>query len=255
MTSGNQRLRIDRGALRKAARRYGPPGTLAGVLWRQFLAERRVHRHGHNFRQRANDAACDAYVGMGAEAFVDVNARQAWANWRTIPANLDGRLPLRPLTAVDLCCGTGDSTAVLAWCVPAGSQVLGLEYSPDFVAMARERRFVDAAGEPADVQFTAQSVLETFRWPGGEPLAEASVDLVNASGAVGCHFDEAATTALAAECARVLREEGLATIDAGPDGTPPSTLRAIFEGQGFRFESLSRSSLFDRFRQLCLRKG
>ena len=47
---------------------------------------------------------------------------------------------------------------------------------------------------------------------------EGSVDLVNSSGAVGCHFDVDSTELLAGEVARVLRPGGLAMIDSGPSG-------------------------------------
>ncbi|HEX3133611.1 MAG TPA: hypothetical protein VHX44_08510, partial [Planctomycetota bacterium] len=47
------------------------------------------------------DAARKAYQRMTTTEFVRINARQAWANWRTIPRNLHGHLPIdRPLTVV-----------------------------------------------------------------------------------------------------------------------------------------------------------
>src|SRR6476620_4243359 len=72
-----------------------------------------------NFRRRQNNKACEAYCEMTVNEFEMINARQQWANWRTIPRNLNGRLPNRPLRAIDLCCGTGQSTEVLSHYLPS----------------------------------------------------------------------------------------------------------------------------------------
>lgn len=245
---------IDRRRVQAAARRYGPAQSLLGILWRQLATERRVRRNGQDFRQSDNAAACAAYVAMDDADFVHVNARQAWANWRTIPRSLDGRLPARPVAGIDLCCGVGDSTAVLAWCCPPGSRVHGLEISADFVARARRRAYHDHDGRAATVTFGVQSVLEPWRDEDGAVFAESSLDLVNASGAVGCHFDRAACRTLVAECARVLRPGGIATIDAGPSGTDATTLHRLFADAGFRLEARHRSCPLDQYRQLCLRR-
>jgi SAM-dependent methyltransferase len=191
---------------------------------------------------------------MSAGEFEGVNGRQRWANWRTIPRNLDGLCPARPLLALDLCCGTGDSTAVLAWHLPPGSRILGIEFQPEFVERARARAFANGRGGEVTVAFRAQSVLEPLRAHDGSELAPACVDLVNSSGAVGCHFDAEATAVLAAEVARVLAPDGLARIDAGEDGTTPAEVERIFGAFGFATERSSRSCRVDRYRQLCLRK-
>jgi hypothetical protein len=57
---------------------------------------------GISFRSRDNVAAREAYRQMQLVEFEGINARQRWANWRTIPRNLAGRLPERKLFAVDL---------------------------------------------------------------------------------------------------------------------------------------------------------
>ncbi|MFW5844694.1 MAG: class I SAM-dependent methyltransferase [Planctomycetota bacterium] len=247
-------LRIDRGALRKARRRHGPPGPLPLILWRQHRAERTLQRSGNAFRSGSNDTACTGYRRMDDCIFVQVNARQAWANWRSIPRSIDGRLPDRPLDVVDLCCGTGDSTAVLVWCCPAGSRFLGLDISPEFIAHAQRRRYPGQEERHPCMDFAVQSALEPFHWSDGTSVAEASMDLVNASGAVGCHFDEEACARLATNCAAVLRSDGLATIDAGPAGTGATALQRIFSAAGFRLEHCTRSNPFDRYRHLAFRR-
>jgi SAM-dependent methyltransferase len=246
--------------IRRVARRQGPQGSIARLCLAQMLREAKLKvRRGINFRRRQNAAACAAYDAMAVDDFRLVNIRQAWANWRTIPRNLSGILPARPVFAVDLCCGIGDSAAVLAWYCAPGSQVLGLEWQPEFVREARRRRYGNSAGGPAAVRFRAQSVLDTFcdasDGPFGEaPLADASVDLVNAGGAVGCHFDAADTARLARECGRVVRPGGWALIDAGAEGTSARQLQSIFADHGFLLCGKARSCPLDRFVQLRLRK-
>jgi SAM-dependent methyltransferase len=104
------------------------------------------------------------------------------------------------------------------------------------------------------VSFACQSVLEPLRDAFGELVAPASMEVVNSSGAVGCHFDAAAAATLADEVERVLRPGGLAFIDCGPDGTRPGALVAIFEARGFDAVSKARSCALDRYWQVCFRK-
>jgi SAM-dependent methyltransferase len=205
-------------------------------------------------RSSRNDEALRAYSALDVPEFEAINGRQAWANWRTIRRNLAGRLPRRPLNAVDLCCGTGRSTEVLAYHLDWGSTILGLDASPRFVAEARARRYLTSQGTPARVAFRCQSVLEPLRDEAAQLIPDASVDLVNSSGAVGCHFDAEATAVLAAEVARVVRRGGLALIDCGPDGTGPGELRSIFRAHGFDAIHRARSCPFDRYWQVCFRK-
>jgi SAM-dependent methyltransferase len=242
--------------IRRVARRHGPQGSIARLCLAQMLREAKLKlRRGINFRSRQNAAACAAYDAMAVEDFRLVNVRQAWANWRTIPRNLNGILPARPVFAVDLCCGIGDSAAVLAFYCAPGSQVLGLEWQPEFVREARRRSYGNSAGGPAEVRFRVQSVLDAFCDADNRRLDDESVDLVNAGGAVGCHFDAAATSRLAGECRRVVRPGGWALIDAGAEGTPARLLKEIFAEQGFEWCGRARSCALDRFVQLRLRKA
>ena len=68
-----------------------------------------------------------AYSAMSATEFDAINARQDWANWRTIPRAMNGHLPNHPLRVLDLGCGTGSSTRVLAYYCPVGSHITGFE--------------------------------------------------------------------------------------------------------------------------------
>jgi SAM-dependent methyltransferase len=239
----------------RAPSRFDSPLALLGILVRQACHELRVRRlRGIAFRTSHNDAACRAYAALRLWEFEGINERQAWANWRTIRRNLHGRAPRRAVSAIDLCCGTGDSTEVLAWSLEAGSEILGVDADPRFVAAARRRSYVTRSGQPADVRFSCQSVLEPLCNDAREPIPDASVDVVNSSGAVGCHFESKTTALLAAEVDRVLRPGGLALIDCGPDGTRPRELREIFQALGHAPIHRARSCAFDRYWQLCFRK-
>jgi SAM-dependent methyltransferase len=248
-------LRISEKTIRAVAQRRGPKCSLTSICVKYAIAAAKIRWKRIVFRENRNHLACAAYSRMQLAEFQAVNARQAWANWRTIPRNLAGRLPLRPLFVLDLCCGIGESTEVLAYYCAPGSLILGLEFNRAFVAAARARRYSDRSGQPADVGFVAQNVLETFRDGSGQPIAPNSVDLINASGAIGCHFDGDATAILARQCARVLKDGGLALIDAGREGTCARELVRLFAEQGFQPVHKARSCVFDRYWQLCLQKG
>lgn len=250
-----RRAAADAGArIRRVARERLKDGLLKLVL-RQAWTELSVSLRGRlHFRERENARAVRAYCAMTAAEFSDINARQRWANWRTIPRNLHGRLSTLPCRALDLCSGVGDSTEVLACYLPGGSEILGLEFNPVFVRAARGRSYRGGGGEAVDVRFRVQSVLETFRDASGERLADASLDLVNCSGALAINFAEAEIEALAAEISRVLKAGGLAAIDAPATGPGQERLVRIFGRRRFEALGSAQSCFLDRFSQICLRR-
>src|SRR5690349_4762697 len=126
-------------------RRHGP-GHLLAVCWRQWRAERALARRGVHFRTVDPVAVAAAYAAMSDQEFEAINGRQDWANWRTIPRALSGHVPDRPLRVLDLGCGTGSSTRVLAFYSPAGSHVTGYEIAPDLVTIARRRTYSHRSG-------------------------------------------------------------------------------------------------------------
>lgn len=248
-------LKLEAARIRRVARERLPEG-LPRLLLRQAWAEFVVGVGGRlPFRESENARAVRAYCGMTVEEFEGVNARQRWANWRIIPRSLHGRLSGRPCRAVDLCSGVGDSAEVLACWLPEGSEVLGLEFNPEFVRRARARTYRDAAGRPAKVAFRAQSVLETLRDPSGVRVAGASVDVVNCCGALALNFSEADIDSLAAEIARVLRPDGIAAIDAPASGAGSERMIRLFGRRRFEALGCAKSCLFDRFSQICFRRG
>ena len=234
---------------------FESPFGLVKMLVRQACHEARVRGlRKIAFRSSRNEEARRAYASLALWEFEGINERQAWANWRTIRRNLALRAPRRPVRVIDLCCGTGGSTEVLAYYLEPGSTILGVDADPRFVAAARERSYLTQEGTPAHVAFRCQSVLEPLCDTSSLRVPDSSVDIVNSSGAVGCHFEANSTAVLAAEVERVLRPGGLALIDCGPDGTRPRELLAIFQTLGFRAVHRARSCPFDRYWQICFRK-
>jgi SAM-dependent methyltransferase len=229
-------------------RRNGP-GRLAVVCWRQWRAERALTRRGVRFRTTDVAALAAAYAAMSDREFDAVNGRQDWANWRTIPRSLSGRVPDRPLRVLDLGCGTGGSTRVLAYYCPAGSHITGYELAAPLVEIARRRRYVHRGGGAADVSLCCQGITQSLRDAGGKPVAGGSVDVVNASGVVGHHLDPVSVRPLVAEIKRVLRPGGAALLDVGPT-LGDVELTAILTAEGFVRRGYRRSCWLDRTGQV-----
>src|SRR5205809_7859487 len=90
------------------------PGRILMVCWRQWRTERALARRGIRFRATSFEQVLAAYAAMTQAEFDAINGPQEWANWRTIPRALSEHVPDRPLRVLDLGCGTGGSTRVLA---------------------------------------------------------------------------------------------------------------------------------------------
>lgn len=197
-------------------RRRGAWRNLPTAVWRQWRAERALARRGISFRDTNPRALRAAYGRMRADEFAAINARQNWANWRTIPA-LVRRIPLPgPWKVLDLGSGQGDSTEVLAWCCPRRSEFLGYDLAPAALRHAAARRYRHESGGLAKVRFRRQSIDKHWRDVDGRPIDDASVTLVNASGILGHHIDHRRMVRIVAELARVLRPGGWALLDLGP---------------------------------------
>ncbi len=216
----------------RAIRAHGPGNALA-VCWRQWRGERSLRRRGVNFRATDPATVAAAYAAMSDEEFDAINGRQDWANWRTIPRCLSGHVPDRPLTIIDLGCGTGSSTRVLAFYCPPDSHIVGHELVATLVEVARRRAYPHRTGQPAQVAFVCQGVTEPFRRPDGSLFPERSVDLVNASGVVGHHLDADTVRPLVAELRRVLAPDAVAALDVGPT-LGDAALTGLMAEAGFR---------------------
>jgi SAM-dependent methyltransferase len=212
------------------------------------LAARGVH-----FRTTDPTRAEAAYAAMTDAEFEAINGRQAWANWRTIPRAMSGRVEDRPLVVVDLGCGTGPSTQVLAFYAPFGSIIYGYEFAQPLVRAALRRRYVLSTGEAASVEFVCQSVTRTLRDPAGNTIADRTVDLVNASGIVGHHLTPTTGRPLFAELGRIVRPGGVAMLDIGPTFCARDLLR-VMEASGFSLVGHARSCFLDRCGELVFER-
>jgi SAM-dependent methyltransferase len=240
-------LRIDEGDIR----RHGP-GNLLGVCWRQWRAERALARRAVRFRTTDIGALAVAYAAMSDGEFDAINGRQDWANWRTIPRSLSGHVPDRPLRVLDLGCGSGGSTRVLAFYCPVGSRITGYELAAPLVEVAGRRAYRHRSGSPADVTFCCQGVTEPLRQTDGTLVSDGSVDVVNASGVVGHHLDAATVRPLVGELKRVLRPRGVALLDVGPT-MGDAGLSAVMAAAGFARLGYRRSCWLDRTGQVIYR--
>ena len=204
------------------------PSNILLVCWRQWRAERGLARRGVRFRSTDPAAVAAGYAAMSAAEFDAVNGRQDWANRRTIPRALAGRVPSRPWRALDLGCGTGTSTRVLAACAPAGSDVTGYELAAPLADFARRRAYAPGVA----VRFVCQGITEPLRDAEGQRVPDGSIDVVNSSGVIGHHLDAAAVSVVAAEVRRVLAPGGLAVLDDGPT-VPTAVLTERMRALGF----------------------
>ena len=254
-STDEQLLSIDEQTIRLVARKRLAGKSLLALAAAQVFYEQSAKLRTHvSFRWRQNTVATRAYCAMTVREFEGINARQRWSNWRTIPRNLNGQVPSGRLNVLDLCCGVGHSTEVLACYLAPGSRILGLEYNPEFVSLARARVYRTLFGKRADVRFRAQSVLEVFRDENGHVVADRTIDLVNSCGAVAHHFDNATTEKLAAEVARVVKPGGMAMIDCGRAGTNRPMLLNIFKRLDFKPVNEAKSCFADSALQICFKK-
>jgi SAM-dependent methyltransferase len=232
-------------------RKHGP-GRLPAVCWRQWRTERRLRRLGIDFRTTDVQVAKAAYAAMSELEFEAINGRQDWANWRTIPRSISGLVPGRPLRIVDLGCGSGGSTRVLAFYAPTGSKITAYELARPLVNVAASREYAHKGGEPADVEFVCQGVAQHLCTPSGKPLEPGSVDLANASGVVGHHFSVETIGALARELRRLIVPGGIAELDVGPT-LSAADLTAAMSAVGFERVRRTRSFLLDPTGQVVFR--
>jgi SAM-dependent methyltransferase len=233
-------------------RRQGQGSALA-TCWRQWRAERRLGRRGVHFRDTNMERMAAAYRAMSEEEFDAINGRQDWANWRTIPRALSGHVPARALRIIDLGCGTGSSTRVLAWYAPAGSRITGYELAEPLLMFARRRDYCHRSGQAAQVDFVCQDMTALpLRQPEGGAIPEGSVDVVNASGVVGHHLDSPNASPLITGLGRILTPGGIAMLDVGPS-LGASELRRLMEGAGFRCAGHYRSGWWDPTGEMVFR--
>ncbi|MFM8271473.1 MAG: class I SAM-dependent methyltransferase [Gemmata sp.] len=207
-----------------------PPGNILAICWRQWLAERALARRGVRYRRTKVGDVAAAYGAMTEDEFEVSNGRQEWANWRTLPQALTGRVPNGPWLALDLGCATGTSTRVLAACAPKGSVVIGYELTDTLVNIARRRTYAPGVS----VHFVCQGIDKTLRDPAERPVPAGAVDVVNSCGVIGHHFTPETVHPVIANVRRVLKPGGLAVLDYGRE-LPIAALTERMQSAGFTF--------------------
>ncbi len=227
---------------------------LVVLKWRQFRVET---IGGYNFRGQERDFVQRAYDGMGQHTFEIINGAQDWVNWRQIPRAMRGRIPEGAALIVDLGCGPGSSTRIIAWHGAPSWRIIGMDFSEDLIRQARHRvesgGFSTASGKQPAVEFVVGSVVEPFRDASGTELADLSVDYVNSSGIVGHHLSRESFTSLATELRRVVKPHGFVSLDSGPH-LKGGIIRSVMERFGFVLRTKVRSVPLDPRPQLVFQK-
>jgi SAM-dependent methyltransferase len=192
-------------------REHGLGRNLLALYWRRWRTERALAKRGIRFRATDIDQVVAAYAAMTPAEFAAINALQEWANWRAIPRALNEHVPDRPLRVLDLGCGAGGSTQVLAHYCPPGSYITGFEIAEPMIAIARRREYRHKGGATAHVDFHCQCITDPF-----SAIPSHTIDLANASGIVGHHLNDSTILPVIGELRRVLAGDGVAILDVGP---------------------------------------
>lgn len=192
----------------------------------------------------ADDAAVAAGFGaLGDDAFATYNLPQRWVERRQIPRAIDGRVPVRDATVLDLGCGPGTSTEVLCHFADPSWTIIGYDLTARFIALAEERArrgdFRNRRGEVIRPHFVCQSIAEPLA-AHGRRLADASVDFAISGGVVGLYMQPQTVARLAAELARVVRPGGHIALDAGP-AVPARVVARLVAAAGFQPVGTARS--------------
>src|SRR5215831_9127959 len=158
---------------------------------RQFKTERNLRRRHISYRTTQAVRVAEAYGSMSEGEFDAINGPQEWQNRRFIPRVIQSLGLNGPVTAVDLGCGSGQSSQVLGSQLPPGSTLLGYDICDRLLARASRRTYHDVRGAPLKARFINQSIAQPLNDPVGRRLDAGSVGLIHAAGVVGHHLTEA----------------------------------------------------------------
>src|SRR5215469_13194432 len=199
---------------------------------RQLKTERSLRKRHIYYRTTEPARIAEAYRSMSEDEFDSINGPQEWQNARFIPRVIQSLRLREPVLAVDLGCGSGQSSQVLGSQLPPGSTLLGYDICDRLLARASHRTYRDILGAPLKARFVNQSIAQSLNDPSGRRLDAGSVGLIHAAGVVGHHLTEADAGAMASEIGRVLAPTGSAVLDAGP-AMPRACLQEILAAYGF----------------------
>ena len=224
-----------------------------GLMLRRGWSAWRLWRRGLMFKDTNQEISARAYAAMNSGEFAGINAFQAWADWRVLP-RLVGLIPVDPpWHVIDLGCGQGVSTEVLAWCCPPGSRLLGIDLSEAALSAARQRCYRHSSGQSAAVQFRHQAIDQPWVDAQDRLVADNSITLVNASGIMGHHLDQTSVQRVVREIDRVLAPGGWAVLGFGPRRSARALEQTLREA-GFIRAGQARSWWLDPCGQLAFQR-
>ncbi len=185
----------------------------------------------------------DGFDALRGDDFHEYNLPQAWVERRQIPLAIRGRIPAHGATVLDLGCGPGTSTEVLAYFADPSWTIIGYDLIDHSIAVARARaersEFRNRTGAVIRPVFECQSIARPLL-RAGLPIASASVDFAVSGGVVGLYLQPTDAAQLLDDLSRIVRPGGYIALDAGPS-VPVATLRALGHNRGFVFHSLAKS--------------
>ncbi|MDX2148171.1 MAG: class I SAM-dependent methyltransferase [Planctomycetota bacterium] len=187
------------------------------------------------------------FESLSPRDFETYNLPQNWVERRTIPRALNRRVPAHNARVIDLGCGPGFSTRIIAHFAQPSWNILGFDFVAHYIAEASRHAAAGTIRNRDNLiirpTFRVQSITETLATDSG-PLEASSIDFAVAGGVVGLYLQPPDVATLALELCRVIKPGGYAALDSGP-AIPPHRLKHIMLDRGFAFVELIRSVAFD----------
>src|SRR5215475_4734305 len=146
-------------------------------LFRLLKTERSLRKRQVYYRTTEPARVAEAYRSMSEDEFDSINGPQEWQNRRLIPLVIRSLRLRQPVLAVDLGCGSGQSSQVLGSQLPTGSTLFGYDICDRLLARASRRSYRDSVGAPLKAHFINQSIAAPLNDPMGRRLAAGSVGL------------------------------------------------------------------------------
>jgi SAM-dependent methyltransferase len=208
---------------------------LIATKTRQYLARIRGRDfHGHGLIGADPDRVRQGFERLAQLGFDQYNFPQVWVERRQIPRVLHGRVPQRNAVILDLGCGPGTSTEVLAHFAHPTWHILGFDLTPHSIDAARRRaeqgHFRSRDGHTIRPTFICQNIAHPLTFDGtppprGQPLPDRFADLAIAGGVVGLYMSPRQAGRLLANLARIVKPGGAIALDAGPSVPQRAMLR------------------------------
>src|SRR5690348_15052894 len=115
-------------------------------VFRLLKTEHSLRKRQVYYRTTEPARVAEAYQLMSENEFDSINGPQEWQNQRFIPRVIRSLGLRQPVLAVDLGCGSGQSSQVLGSQLPLGSTLLGYDICDRLLARASRRKYRDVAG-------------------------------------------------------------------------------------------------------------